>query len=326
MNNKNKRFRLIPYKVEDVQTKQDTLPYGIKKVEAETIWAKGEKGKGIVVAILDTGIDTTHPDLMDRIIHTRNFTDEGGVNDVWDGSGHGTHVAGTIGASENNKGVVGVAPECQMVICKVLESNGSGSIEGIINALDYVRVWTGPNNEKVRVVNMSLGGPDDVPELHKAIKRVVDSGIVVCVASGNEGDDDERTMEFSYPALYNEVITVAASDENNKLAYFSNNNLQVDVIAPGVNVVSTYPDRQYAKLSGTSMATPHVTGAVALLIATGEKMFNRTLTDAEIYALLIKHTVRLGYESSSEGHGMIRLGYADKLNDLITFIEKEYCI
>jgi major intracellular serine protease len=320
------KLRLIPYKVEEVKQKNDTMPYGIKKVEASHMWERGEKGEGVVVAILDTGIDEEHPDLVDRILEVRNFTDEGEYWDVTDGSGHGTHVAGTIAASENESGVVGIAPECKLVICKVLESNGSGSIQGIINALDWVRDYTGPNNEKIRVVNMSLGGPDDVPELHEAIKRVVDSGIVVCVASGNEGDDDERTMEFSYPALYNEVITCAASDEKNELAYFSNNNLQVDVIATGVNVVSTYPESKYAKLSGTSMATPHVTGCVALLIGRGEKVFKRQLTEAEIYALLIKHTVRLGYEASSEGHGIVRLGYADKLNELLTFIEKEYCI
>jgi major intracellular serine protease len=320
------RFKLIPFKVESVQNKADDIPYGVKKIEAPMVWEKGEKGEGIVVAILDTGIDIHHPDLKDRIIGTRNFTEEGTEDDVTDGSGHGTHVAGTIGASENDKGVVGVAPKVKMLICKVLGSDGSGSIEGIIKALDYIKDWSGPGGEKVRVANMSLGGSEDIKELHEAIKRVVDSGIVICVASGNEGDDDERTHEFSYPALYNEVITVAACDEKNKLAFFSNNNLQVDCISSGVNVVSTYPKSKYARLSGTSMATPHVTGAVALLINRGEKHFKRRLTEAEIYALLVKHTVPLGYQASSEGHGMVRLGYADKLNNLTTFIEKEYCI
>jgi major intracellular serine protease len=319
-------FRLIPFKVEEVKTSFDTMPYGIKKIEAQHMWKKGERGKGVVVAILDTGIDMGHPDLKDRIIHVRNFTNEGNKDDVTDGSGHGTHVAGTIAASENDNGVVGVAPKCSLVICKVLESNGSGSIQGIIDALDYISEWEGPNGERVRVANMSLGGPDDVPQLHDAIKRVVDKGIVICVASGNEGDNNEKTMEYSYPALYNEVITVAASDENNELAFFSNNNLQVDCIASGVNVVSTYPGSKYAKLSGTSMATPHVTGALALLINRGEQYFKRQLTEAEIYALLIKHTLTLGYRASSEGHGMVRLGYADKLNHLVCFIEKEYCI
>jgi major intracellular serine protease len=320
------RFRIIPYKVEAVLPTTDTIPYGIKKVEAQNIWQKGEKGKGIIVAIVDTGIDANHPDLKDKIIGGRNFTNEGTPEDITDYAGHGTHVAGTIGAIENGSGVVGVAPECKFLICKVLGADGSGSIDGIIKALDYIRTWQSAEGERVRVVNMSLGGPDDVPQLHDAIKRVVDSGIVICAASGNEGDNDELTMELAYPALYNEVVTVAASDEQNKLAYFSNNNLQVDCIAPGVNVISTYPGNKYAKLSGTSMATPHVTGAVALLIKLGESHFKRLMTEAEIYALLVKHTVRLGYQASSEGHGFVRLGYADKIADLIGFIEKEYCI
>jgi major intracellular serine protease len=323
---KKNEFKLIPYKVEQVLEVTDEIPYGIKKIEAEMVWEQGEKGEGIVVAILDTGIDANHPDLKDRIIGGRNFTNEGGANDYHDGAGHGTHVAGTIGASENGSGVIGIAPECKLLIGKVLGSNGSGSIQGIINALDWVRDWAGPNGEKVRVVNMSLGGPDDVPELHEAIKRVVDKGIVICAASGNEGDNDENTLEYSYPALYNEVVTVAASDEKGKLAFFSNNNLQVDCIASGVNVISTYPTSKYARLSGTSMATPHVTGAVALLIKKGEKHFNRMMTEAEIYALLVKHTVALGYKASSEGHGMVRLGYSDKVRTLTDFIEKEYCI
>jgi major intracellular serine protease len=321
----NQNVHLIPFTVQEVKETADTLPYGIKKIEAPCVWETGEKGKGVVVAVLDTGCDVNHPDLKERIIATRNFTREGGSDDVSDGSGHGTHVCGTIGASEDSRGVVGVAPECQMLICKVLESNGSGSIQGIINALEYVRKWTGPNNEKVRVVNMSLGGPDDVPELHRAIQKVVDSGIVICAASGNEGDNDERTHEFGYPALYNETVTVAASDEKGKLAYFSNNSLEVDCIASGVDVVSTYPGGKYARLSGTSMATPHVSGAIALLINRGEKHFNRSLTEAEIYALLVKHTVPLGYKASSEGHGMVRLGYADKVRNLTDFIEKSYC-
>lgn len=320
----NKRMRLIPFKVESIETQAEVLPYGIKMIDAPEVWETGEKGQGIVVAILDTGIDQTHPDLKDRIIDGRNFTGEGSPEDFTDRNGHGTHVAGIIGASEEGSGVIGVAPEVKFLIVKVLGTDGSGSYEGIINGIDYATNWQGANGEKVRVMNMSLGGSEDVPEMYDAIKRACAKGIAVCVASGNEGDSNESTNEYGFPGYYNECIEVSASDENFKLAYFSNNNDQVDVIAPGVNVLSTYMGGQYAKLSGTSMATPHVTGAIALLIKLGEKQFNRTLTESEIYATLVKNTVPLGFKSSSEGHGLVRLSYMNKVRDLLDYITKNF--
>lgn len=319
-----KRMRLIPFKVESIEAKAEVLPYGIKMIDAPDVWATGEKGNGVVVAILDTGIDTTHPDLKDRIIGGHNFTDDGAPEDFTDRNGHGTHVAGIIGASEEGSGVIGVAPEVKFLIVKVLGADGSGSYEGIINGIDYATNWVGANGERVRVMNMSLGGSEDVPQMYDAIKRACAKGIAVCVASGNEGDADESSNEYSYPGYYNECIEVSASDENFKLAPFSNNNDQVDVIAPGVNVLSTYMGGQYAKLSGTSMATPHVTGAIALLINLGEKQFARTLQESEIYANLVKNTVPLGYRSSSEGHGLIRLSYMNKVRDLLNYISKNF--
>jgi major intracellular serine protease len=130
---------------------------------------------------------------------------------------------------------------------------------------------------------------------------------MVVVASGNEGDNDESTFEYGYPALYNECITVGAIDENRKIAYFSNNHKQVDVVAGGVDVLSTYPTNQYARLSGTSMATPHVAGALALLIKLGEKKFKRELTESEIYGMLTKVCCSLNYEASTEGNGLPEL-------------------
>lgn len=325
MNLNEKKMNLIPFKIEQITPNADSLPYGIVTVEAPDIWKEaGEKGEGIVVAILDTGIDHTHPDLKDRIIDGRNFTSEGTPDDFSDGNGHGTHVAGTIGASENEKGVVGVAPLCKFLVVKVLDSNGSGSYAGIIEGIRYATNWRGINGERVRIMNLSLGGSDDVPELHNAIKEAVANEIAVVVASGNEGDANESTCEFGYPALYNEAIVVSASDEQNKLAPFSNNHLQVDCIAPGVNVVSTYLGGSYARLSGTSMATPHVAGALALLINLGERQFKRTLTESEIYAILVKNTVPLGYQSSSEGHGLLRLNYMKKVRDLVSFVETHF--
>jgi major intracellular serine protease len=300
------KMKLIPFKIESLEETVTEIPFGVLQLGAPEIWAEGEKGKGIVVAICDTGIDRNHPDLADQIIGGRNFTNEGSTDDFGDRNGHGTHVAGTIAAKANASGVVGVAPEAKLLICKVLNEQGSGDYSGIVKGIRWATNWRGTNNERVRVINMSLGGAYNDPNLYKAILEACSQGILVVVASGNEGDNinNPNVFEYGYPALYNECITVAACDESKKLAYFSNEHLQVDITAAGVQVASTYPTNKYAVLSGTSMATPHIAGALALVINIGEKQFKRTLTESEIYALLVKCCCSLGYEKSSEGNGL----------------------
>ena len=302
-----KMMKLLPFEIESFEEMSDTIPYGVKQCEAPEIWEKGEKGKGIVVAICDTGIDIKHPDLKNNIIDGRNFTPEGWRNDFTDRNGHGTHVAGTIAATSSAAGVVGVAPEAKLLICKVLDKNGSGSYYSIIEGIKWATNWTGENGEKVRIINMSLGGSYNDPKLERAILDAASKGILVCAASGNEGDDNQETYEYAYPALYNECITVAACNEEKKLAPFSNNHLQVDVTAAGVNVLSTYPVGKYAKLSGTSMATPHISGMLALLIKLGEQKFRRKLTESEIFSILTKCCCSIGYQANQEGHGLPEL-------------------
>jgi major intracellular serine protease len=299
--------KLPPFKVESISAEANEIPFGVNMMQAPDIWAKGEKGKGIVVAILDTGIDKEHPDLKANIIGGKNFTNEGGADNWEDGNGHGTHVAGTIAAVENGTGVVGVAPEAKLLIGRVLGSNGSGGYDQITNGIEWATNWKGENGEKVRIISMSLGGTYNDPKMKAAILDAVSQGIIVVCAAGNEGDGNENTFEIGYPAAINESVSVAACDQNKKLANFSNANLQVDVIGAGVNVVSTYPKSKYATLSGTSMATPHISGALALIISVGEKQFRRTLTESEIFALLTKTCCSLGYPKSSEGNGLPEL-------------------
>lgn len=317
--------KLIPFDVKAVYEQQSQIPDGIEMIGSPFLWQQGYQGKGMVVAVLDTGCQIDHPDLKNRIIGGYNFTLEGSVTDFSDRNGHGTHVAGTIAADATGGGVLGVAPQAKLLILKVLDSQGSGSFEGIINAIDYAVKWTGPNGEKVRVLNMSLGGSEDLPELHEAVRAAVEHDISVVVAAGNEGDDSEETYEFAFPGAYNEVIEIGAVDHDGKLAYFSNNNIEIDAVAPGVDILSTYPGSRYARLSGTSMASPHVAGALALLIEKSEKEFQRSFSEAEAYSQLIKETISLGFKKSSEGNGLVKLGWRQKSELLTLFVKQNFC-
>ncbi|WP_371373012.1 S8 family peptidase [Sporomusa aerivorans] len=306
---------LVPFEVKEVINQVAEIPEGVKLMNAPEVWSESKKGSGVVIAVLDTGCQKDHPDLKDRIIGGRNFTSDfnGDENIFDDNNGHGTHVAGTIAASENNQGVLGMAPQASLLILKVLEGSGSGSLQGIADAIDYAIDWKGPQGETVRIISMSLGGPQGSQELHDAIIKATNSGILVVCAAGNTGK-----QEVQFPGAYNEVVGVGAVDLNKKFAYFSTMNNEVDVVAPGVDIISTYPGNKYAKLSGTSMATPHVTGAAALIINQCEKDFERTLTEVEIYAQLCKRTSTLGYKKMKEGNGFLDLtvGYQIVLNPM----------
>jgi subtilisin family serine protease len=246
-------------------------------------WVKTKGDQDVIVAVLDTGVDYRHDDLKDNmwsglVKHGYDFAgDDDGTNDddpmpdkPYDEKGHyhGTHVAGTIGAvGDNSKGVSGVAQKVSIMALKVFRPNGYGYSNDIMEALDYVaeRVDAGDN---IVAINASYGGgggsQDDAT--NDAIKKLGEKGVVFCAAAGNEGKDIDA--EPTYPASYNaeNIITVAASDQDDALASFSNFGAKsVDVAAPGTNILSTFPDNRYAYLQGTSMATPNVAGTIALL-------------------------------------------------------------
>ncbi|CAH2213226.1 S8 family peptidase [Tepidibacter aestuarii] len=302
--------KLIPYKLEDVTKENiETMPQGVEMIHAPEIWDKANRGKDVVIAIIDTGCDRDHPDLKDRIIDGRNFTTDHGndLENYDDNEGHGTHVAGTIAASMNNNFVVGVAPEAKLLILKALSGDGSGTYEWIINSIKYAIDWQGPNGEKVKVINMSLGGTEDNHKLYKVIKEAVDNNISVVCAAGNSGDGNYHTNEYEYPGSYNEVIQVGAVNFEGNFTNFANSNNEVDLVAPGVGILSTYPNNTVTRLTGTSMAAPHVAGAIALLNNSCKAEFARELSEAEIYGQLIKHTVSLGHNKKFEGNGLLSL-------------------
>jgi subtilisin family serine protease len=219
----------------------------------------------IYAIVMDTGILASHPDLKSKIsiTYSKNFTTTNQVS--WnDDNGHGTHCAGIIGAQDNTIGMVGTAPNVNLIAVKVLNRSGTGSYSNIISALNYVAQWKTANPSLKGIVNMSLGGGISTP-LDSAVRNLINNyGVPVVVAAGNESQNATNTS----PARVAEAITVGAyNNTNNILASFSNFGVGVDILAPGVNIRSCWLRNGYAVLSGTSMAAPMVAGAIVDMIA-----------------------------------------------------------
>lgn len=281
-----------------ILTQQGYITPNINLISAPLLWNQGYSGQGTKIAVIDTGCCTTHPDLKNNIIGGKNFTNEGTVDDYSDKNGHGTHCAGIICG---NGHIYGIAPNANLLILKVLENDGNGNLQNVVNALNYAI------DQKVDIISMSLGCKQNIKELYDAIKRAIDNNILVVSACGNEGDGKSNTIEKDYPSSYPEVISVGAIDNARKCAIFSNSNIFVDLVAPGVNIVSTGLNNGYITLSGTSMACPHVAGALALLIEKTTKEFGRRLDECELYAQLIKNTMELNIDRRIQGNGLLFL-------------------
>jgi len=232
----------------------ETLPWGVDRVDAELAWGEST-GANVRVAIIDSGIDKDHPDLA--VAGGRNVAN-GRPNNWNDKCGHGTLVAGTVAALDNEIGVIGVAPGADLYAVRVLNRSCSGWVSDLIAGLQ----WSMDNN--MQVINMSLGLGSDVQSLHDAIIAAHNQGIVLVAAAGNDGPGDDTV---DYPAKYPEVIAVSATDPSDAIATFSSRGPEVELAAPGVNILSTWVDRTYRQADGTSMASPHVAGTAALIIA-----------------------------------------------------------
>ncbi len=222
------------------------------------------KGDNIVVAVLDTGCQTNHPDLSTKIAKSRNFTNKK-TADVTDKDGHGTHTAGTAGArTHNGAGVAGAGYNAKLAIGKVL--GPSGAFDSWIAAgID----WARQTSPAAKVVSMSLGGPGTSAVLENAIDNAWANHVILVAAAGNDGaNQPEGNPSNDYPAASPNCISVAAVNSAGTRAGFSNYGTSVDIAAPGVNISSTYKGSRYVLLSGTSMATPHVAGVAALVWAT----------------------------------------------------------
>lgn len=288
-----------------------TLATSVPLIGAPQMWnTYGADGRGIRVAVLDTGIDYTHPDLGGglgssfKVIGGYDFI-HGNANPM-DDHGHGTHVAGIIAANGTAKGV---APGASLLAYKVLDASGSGPISVILAGIDRaVDPDQNPaTNDAPQVISMSLGGPGDANDpLSQAVDAAVNAGVVCVVAAGNSGSGYST---LGSPGCAQKALTVGATDNLDVIAWFSSRGpsqpglaIKPDVTAPGVGILSTKPGGGYQALSGTSMATPHVSGAVALLL-----QLHPTWTPEVVKGVLAEKAKDLGLDAFTQGSGRIQV-------------------
>lgn len=274
---------------------RQVIPQGAQRIGANTIW-NISTGRFVKVAVLDTGIEIGHPDLRNNLKRGINIINPYVVPD--DDNGHGTHVAGTIGAADNGYGVVGISPNVYLIPVKVLDSRGRGTLTDLIDGLH----WCIEND--MQVINMSLGTSLYSEAFTRAVKKVYNSGIVMVAAAGNGGLEDA----IEYPAAYRETLAVGAITLTNTRAPYSNAGKELSLMAPGSGILSTIWGGTYGYMSGTSMATAHVSGVVALIL-----QINSRLKPFQIDNILASSAERLReLASNQQGSGLVRADRAVK--------------
>jgi len=289
---------------------EQQVPWGISRIGAPSAWSSST-GAGVKVAILDTGIQHDHPDLAANVkggISVVGETYSTNPADWNDGHGHGTHVAGTVAAVNNDVGAVGSAPDAWLYGVKVLFDNGEGPVSDVIEGID----WSVQNG--MQVLNMSLGTDVYVAAFEDACDQAYEAGLLLVAAAGNEGDGDPNTTELSYPAAFDSVIAVSATGSNDQAPSWSNSGAFVELAAPGVSIYSTYKGSTYTTKSGTSMATPHISGTAALVWAR-----NTSLTNVQVRSILQQTAEDLGSNGRDTvyGYGLVRADVAVE-TDILT--------
>jgi len=236
--------------------------WGVTRIGAAAVHLTGVLGTGVKVAVMDSGIDYNHPDLAPNYAGGYDFVNDDA--DPIDDHSHGTHVAGTIAARDDDLGVVGVAPEARLYALKVLGSNGSGNFSDVIAALQFVV------ENDIQITNSSFGSSQDPgPTVAAAFANAEAAGVIHIAAAGNTGNCQGTGDSVGFPARYASVIAVAATDQSDISPCFSSTGPKVELAAPGVSINSTAPGGGYQLMSGTSMASPHVAGVAALLVGAG---------------------------------------------------------
>ena len=244
------------------------IPWGVQQIRAPYAWSR-TTGHRIKIGVIDTGVDFGHPDLNGSLARGINLLSRGVA--PHDDNGHGTHIAGTIAAANQLKGMIGVAPRAIVHPVKAFDHNGSAYVSDIILGIE----WCVRN--RLHIINMSFGMKNRSKALLGAVNQAYHAGVVIVASSGNDG----KRKSIDYPARYPQTISVGATNKLRRIAPFSNRGAHIDIYAPGDKIHSAWLRGKYHEMSGTSMATSHVSGAIALLLAE-----RPGLAPAEIKAIL----------------------------------------
>ncbi|WP_373233326.1 S8 family serine peptidase [Cohnella sp.] len=275
------------------------IPWGVKHIQAPQAWNR-TTGYRVKVGVIDTGVDFAHPDLRHSLERGINLLHRMALPQ--DDNGHGTHISGTIAAANELQGMIGVAPRATIHPIKAFDHNGTAFVSDIILGIE----WCVRN--QMDVVNMSFGMKTRSKSLLNAVNYAYRAGVLIVASSGNDG----RIGDIDYPARYNQTIAVGASNQQRKIASFTNRSGLVDIYAPGDLIVSAWLRGKHREMSGTSMATSHVTGAVALLLA-----LKPGLTPAQIKSVIKKSAKPLRNSKASRMAGELNIMRMIKAAELL---------
>ncbi|MBP1308840.1 chitodextrinase [Paenibacillus sp. 1182] len=298
----------IALKINGGEVQQTTIPaeesqWSFQSVKSSDMWSKGYTGAGVKVAIIDSGIMTTHPDLavaggVSTVDYTTSYEDD---------NGHGTHVAGIIGAKKNNIGMVGVAPGAKLYAVKAMGADGDGTLGDVLEGLD----WSIQN--KMDIINLSLSMNYDSELLHDMVDRAYNDGIIVISSAGNDAEKVANPEDsVYYPGKYSSVIAVSSVDQNMVRSSSSAMGPENEFSAPGVAIVSTWNSGKYAKVSGTSQAAPHVAGALAIL-----KQEYPSMSNVQLREELRHHIKDLGVPGRDNQYGYGMVTFANETDDQV---------
>lgn len=297
-----KEVSLLPHTVEEIfgldTNDPQMIGWEIEKLEVDKQWMKS-RGDGVTIGVIDTGCDANHPDIKDNIIggyniinNSKNFNDD---------NGHGSHVCGTICATDNGRGMVGVAPKSKVFVIKALDASGNGKFSQIARGIDLAI------QEELDILTMSLGCRAEVPEIKKLLQKARDNNILVFCAAGNSGE----LSDIMYPASDINTISIGSIDSSLNRTHFTCSGEGLDFLAPGTDIMSILPGNRYGLMSGTSMSNPFAAGCAALYLSYFRSKRDKKYIDQQEMIDLFKKTAinlkNIQYRSKKyQGYGIIK--------------------